>query len=159
MDLGQQSVHHRGYRNETDVGLMVARSSQNTLLVPGDRPDNLNNVDLNCLMTDVMFHHHQQSVPPPAQHNPNTHSFQPQIIGAGPPTLPANFNGSDIHITVPSRKRRASQHLNANQECVGGLSTPQAIPHNIKRSPSSTPISIIKPEPGNLCYQLVSFNE
>lgn len=146
LDMGQQSIHHRGYRNENDIGMILNRPPQTTLLVASDRTDNLNNVDLNCLMNDVMFHHQQLAVPSPPTHSSNTHSFRSQIINAGQTTP----NGTDIHIAAPSRKRRASQQLNIIPECVDTVGNLQPNSQDIKRSPPVTPISIIKPEPGKL---------
>lgn len=131
-------MNQRVYRDENNISL-TSRIIPNNVLPPNDCAGPTNSVDLNCLMPDVMFHHHQSSIP--ANH-PLSNSFQNQAIGS-PQRQPVNT--SDIHSNAISRKRRFSQ-FNTGQEFVDNI--PQPISSNLKR----TPIVTIKPEPGKQFY-------
>lgn len=136
LDLGVQQHHHqmnhlRGiYRNE---------NGNHLLGMPPPGPDQLNSDDLNCLMSNVIFHH-------PAQHQPIA-SVSPNVIFNHPPQQQPNQQQM-----IESRKRHNGsisineQHPQQMNELPikRSMSVAPATPLDHRVQPS------IKPEPDTL---------
>lgn len=137
-----------GYRND----------SHSLLSLPTSGPDHLSTDELNCLMSDVMFHanHNQQSVAPQQQTIPRS---QQHVVSQKASTTPIINSPSDIQHLLNSRKRNMpttqSHHSDFNSiSIISSNEQTNGLP--IKRSQSVALAPVIKPEPDTLSPSCVS---